>query len=156
MKCWCKCEGRKPCVYDWFKCFRDGKETTEDEPRSGRPSTSRTRECDRWWHKIGEWLYTWWRRNWALARTRCTPSSVKIWVSRRSVHGMWRTSWQERVTAVLRSIPKEAFAGSFQKLFERCQKCVLKDGDYFEDQIKLVCLNLVFFLLFSDTIHRTF
>jgi len=32
----------RKCVYDWFKCFRDGKETTEDEPRSGRPSTSRT------------------------------------------------------------------------------------------------------------------
>jgi hypothetical protein len=27
---------------------------------------------------------------------------------------------QERVTAVLRSIPKEAFADSFQKLYERC------------------------------------
>jgi hypothetical protein len=26
---------------------------------------------------------------------------------------------QERVTAVLRSIPKEAFADSFQKLYER-------------------------------------
>ena len=32
----------RKCVYDWFKRFRDGKETTEDEPRSGRPSTSRT------------------------------------------------------------------------------------------------------------------
>jgi hypothetical protein len=41
---------------------------------------------------------------------------------------------QERVTAVLRSIPKEAFADSFQKLYERCQQCVLKDSDYFEDQ----------------------
>jgi hypothetical protein len=39
---------------------------------------------------------------------------------------------QERVTAVLRSIPKEAFADSFQKLYERCQQCVVKDGDYFE------------------------
>jgi hypothetical protein len=28
---------------------------------------------------------------------------------------------QERVTVVLRSIPKEAFADSFQKLYERCQ-----------------------------------
>jgi hypothetical protein len=36
---------------------------------------------------------------------------------------------QERVTAVLRSIPKEAFADSFQKLFERCQQCVMRDGD---------------------------
>jgi hypothetical protein len=41
---------------------------------------------------------------------------------------------QERVTAVLRSIPKEAFADSFQKLHERCQQCVVKDGDYFEYQ----------------------
>jgi hypothetical protein len=40
----------------------------------------------------------------------------------------------ERVTAVLRSIPKEVFADSFQKLYERCQPCVMKDGDYFEGQ----------------------
>jgi hypothetical protein len=40
---------------------------------------------------------------------------------------------QERVTAVLRSIPKEAFTDRFQKLYERCQPCVVKDGDYFED-----------------------
>jgi hypothetical protein len=39
---------------------------------------------------------------------------------------------QEHVTAVLRSIPKQAFADSFQKLYERCQQCVVKDGDYFE------------------------
>jgi hypothetical protein len=36
---------------------------------------------------------------------------------------------QERVTAVLRSIPKEAFADN-----ERCQQCVVKDVDYFEVQ----------------------
>jgi hypothetical protein len=38
----------------------------------------------------------------------------------------------ERLTAVLRSIPKEAFPDSFQKLYERCQPFVVKDGDYFE------------------------
>jgi hypothetical protein len=42
---------------------------------------------------------------------------------------------QERVTAVVRSIPKKAFfADSFQKLYERCQQYVVKDGDYFEGQ----------------------
>jgi hypothetical protein len=41
---------------------------------------------------------------------------------------------QERVTAVLRSIPKEAFADNFQKLYKRFQECVVKDGDYFEGQ----------------------
>ncbi|KAJ4451706.1 hypothetical protein ANN_03176 [Periplaneta americana] len=34
----------RKCVYEWFKRFREGKETIEDEPRSGRPSTSRTPE----------------------------------------------------------------------------------------------------------------
>jgi hypothetical protein len=41
---------------------------------------------------------------------------------------------QELVTAVLRSIPNESFAHSFQKLYERCQPCVVKDGDYFLGQ----------------------
>jgi hypothetical protein len=41
---------------------------------------------------------------------------------------------QERVTAILRSIPKEAFADSFQTLYERFQQCVVKDGDYFYGQ----------------------
>jgi hypothetical protein len=41
---------------------------------------------------------------------------------------------QERVTAVLQSIPKEAFADSFQNLYERCQQCVVNDDDYFEGQ----------------------
>jgi hypothetical protein len=41
---------------------------------------------------------------------------------------------QQRLTAVLRSIPKEALDDSFQKLYERCQPCVVKDGDYFEGQ----------------------
>jgi hypothetical protein len=41
---------------------------------------------------------------------------------------------QERVTAVLQLISKEAFGDSFQKLYEHCQQCVVKDGDYFEGQ----------------------
>jgi methylmalonyl-CoA mutase cobalamin-binding subunit len=41
---------------------------------------------------------------------------------------------QARVTAVMRSIHKEAFADIFQKLYERCQQCVVKDGDHFEGQ----------------------
>jgi hypothetical protein len=41
---------------------------------------------------------------------------------------------QQRVTAGLRSIPTETFADSFQKLYEHCQPCVVKDDDYFEGQ----------------------
>jgi methylmalonyl-CoA mutase cobalamin-binding subunit len=41
---------------------------------------------------------------------------------------------QERVTSVLLSIPKEAFADSFQKVYERCQPCVVMYYYYFEGQ----------------------
>ena len=41
---------------------------------------------------------------------------------------------QERVTAVLQSILTEAFADNFQNLYERYQKCVVKNNDYFEGQ----------------------
>jgi hypothetical protein len=41
---------------------------------------------------------------------------------------------QQLLTAFLCSIPKEAFADRFHKLYERCQPCVVKDGDYFEGQ----------------------
>jgi hypothetical protein len=41
---------------------------------------------------------------------------------------------QERLTAVLRSIPKQVFADSFYKLYESCQQCVVMDGEYFEGQ----------------------
>jgi hypothetical protein len=52
-----------------------------------------------------------------------------------STHSQCRTAAiQQRLTAVLWSIPKEAFADSFQKLYERCQPYVVKDGDYFEGQ----------------------
>ena len=34
----------RKCVYEWFKRFHEGKETTKDEPSSDRPSTSRTLE----------------------------------------------------------------------------------------------------------------
>jgi hypothetical protein len=56
---------------------------------------------------------------------------------KRSVNGTRKRTKQKiqiNVTTVLRSIPKEDFADSFQKLYERCQPCVVKDGDYFEGQ----------------------
>ncbi|GBM25230.1 Putative uncharacterized protein FLJ37770 [Araneus ventricosus] len=32
----------KKCIFEWFKCFRDGEEDVKDEPRSGRPPTNST------------------------------------------------------------------------------------------------------------------
>jgi hypothetical protein len=45
-----------------------------------------------------------------------------------------RTPLIWRLRAPYQGIPKEAFADSFQKLYERFQQCVLKNGDYFEGQ----------------------
>jgi hypothetical protein len=39
---------------------------------------------------------------------------------------------KKNVTAELNAVPLEAFADSFQKLFERCNKCIQAGGDYFE------------------------
>lgn len=41
---------------------------------------------------------------------------------------------QQCVTLVTQVISKEAFAGSFQQLYNRNQKCVVANGDYFECQ----------------------
>jgi hypothetical protein len=35
---------KKSAVYEWYHRFKNGQETLEDEPRSGRPSTSRKDE----------------------------------------------------------------------------------------------------------------
>jgi methylmalonyl-CoA mutase cobalamin-binding subunit len=52
---------------------------------------------------------------------------------------------QERVTAVLLSIPNEAFADSFQKLYERCQPCVVKDDDYLKaNKVNLFVSSVLF------------
>jgi hypothetical protein len=52
---------------------------------------------------------------------------------------------QQSVTAVLRSIPKEAFADGFQKLYERCQQCVVKDGDYLKaNKVNLFISSVLF------------
>ena len=36
----------RKCVYEWFKRFREGKEMTEDEPRSGRSATNKNPRND--------------------------------------------------------------------------------------------------------------
>jgi hypothetical protein len=52
---------------------------------------------------------------------------------------------QELMTVVLRSIPKEAFADSYQKLYERCQRCVVKDGDFLKaNKVNLFLSSVLF------------
>jgi hypothetical protein len=55
-------------------------------------------------------------------------------------------AFQKRVKAVLRSIHKEAVADSVLKLYELCQPCVVKDGEYFEDNIVNLIVSSVLFV----------
>ncbi|GBM74333.1 hypothetical protein AVEN_122145-1 [Araneus ventricosus] len=124
----------KKCVFEWFKRFRDGKEDVEDEPRSGRPPTSTTsNECDGCLRMI-RWL-----------SLRMIAEELKI--SLDSVSNIIHKHLQKRkkkvysfaqvqqcVTTVLRAILKQVFADSFQQLYNRCQKCIVANGDYFECQ----------------------
>ena len=87
------------CVYEWFKRFRKGKETTENESCSGRPLTSRTPEMIK---KMQQMLAQDRRlmlrliiEEWALARTRHTQLSAMIWVRGRSAPDLCRTSSQK-------------------------------------------------------------
>jgi hypothetical protein len=40
--------------------------------------------------------------------------------------------FKKNVMAELNAVPLEAFADCFQKLFERCNKCIQVGRDYFE------------------------
>ena len=39
---------------------------------------------------------------------------------------------KEAVTKVIDTLTQDDFHGAFQKLFERCNKCIAARGDYFE------------------------
>ena len=39
---------------------------------------------------------------------------------------------KEAVTKVIDTLTQEDFHGAFEKLFERCNKCIAAEGDYFD------------------------
>ena len=85
-------------IHEWFKHFREGKETTEDESRSGQLLISKILEMI---EKVQQMLAQDRRltlrlisEELGLARTRRTPSSAMIWVSRRPAPELCRTSSQ--------------------------------------------------------------
>jgi hypothetical protein len=81
--------------------------------------------------KFGEWYQ---KTNKTEDINKLTLLAFKIIILHNTRLATFTAAIQQRVTAVLRSIPNEAFADSFHKLYERCQPCVVKDDDYFEGQ----------------------
>ena len=61
--------------------------------------------------------------------------------SARSVHV---NATKDHVTAILRTIPQEAFADCFRKVYEHCQKCVDADGDFLKVNKENLFVSFVF------------
>ncbi|GBM37299.1 Nucleoprotein TPR [Araneus ventricosus] len=113
----------------------DRKEDVKDEPRSGRPPTSTTPDnIERVRQMLADdrWL-----------SLRMTAEELKISLDsgsnimhehlqkrKKKVYSFAQV--QQCVTTVLRAILKQVFADSFQQLYNRCQKCIVANGDYFE------------------------
>ena len=126
-------------VYEWCKFFREGKVTTEDEPRSCRPSTSRSPEMI---EKMRQML---------AQDRRLTLILIveELGISKNTVHTIvrddlgkrkicsrfvphkllltsscfpaWRQPSKMHVLLTwMPSIPQEVFADCFRKLYERC------------------------------------
>ncbi|GBM53981.1 hypothetical protein AVEN_18741-1 [Araneus ventricosus] len=140
----------KNCVFEWFKRFRDGKEDVKDEPRSSRPPTSTSPDnIERVRRMLADdsaLLFENDRRrlkiNLDITRQACYSQHAKRKKAqerkKRSYPfpflGITVVKLPQRVTTVLRAIPKVVFADGFQQLYKRCQKCIVTNGDYFECQ----------------------
>ena len=47
---------------------------------------------------------------------------------------------KEAVTKVIDMLTQEVFDGAFEKLLERCKKCIAAGGDYFERDHSFMCV----------------
>ena len=93
-------------VYRWHKAFLDGRESVENEPRSGRPCTSKIRwkcdhseGCHEVWstfdRMIVSWIWitkpsmTFWQRNWACGKFVQSWFQKTSPMNKRKTEGMW-------------------------------------------------------------------
>ena len=88
----------RKCVYEWFKCFREGKETTEDEPHS---VGHQQEEAQKWLNKVRQLLaqdrqlmLRFIAEELGISKDTAHTIVRDDWVSGRSVPDLCRTSSQ--------------------------------------------------------------
>ncbi|GFW79456.1 putative mariner transposase [Trichonephila clavipes] len=125
-------------VFRWFKAFSEGRESNEDEPRSGRHSVSKTAENV---IRVSD-----------LVRSDCrlTPPYSpdlspcdfflfpKLKNHPKGQHFGTKENIQTAVTDQLKAIPISEFHQCYEEWKKRLQRCVASEGSYFEgDNVEL-------------------
>ncbi|GFT11352.1 putative transposase [Trichonephila clavipes] len=103
----------------WFKVFSEGKESTEDEPCSGRPSVSKTTEN--------------------VVRVRDLVHSDRHLTNHLKGHHFGTLeNIQTAVTDQLKAIPISEFHQCYKEWKKRLQRCAASEGSDFEgDNVEL-------------------
>ncbi|GFT83953.1 HTH_48 domain-containing protein [Trichonephila clavipes] len=106
-------------VFRWFKAFSEGRQSIEDEPRSRRPSVSKTAEN--------------------VVRVRDLVRSDRPLTNHLKGHHFGTLeNIQTAVTDQLKAIPTSEFHQCYEEWKKRLQRCVASEGSYFEgDNVEL-------------------
>ncbi|GFV54952.1 uncharacterized protein TNCV_3144911 [Trichonephila clavipes] len=109
-----------PRFFWWFKAFSEGRESIEDEPRSERPSVSKTAEN--------------------VVRVRdVVRSDRRLTKNHLKGHHFWTLeNIQTAVTDQLEAVPISEFHQCYEEWKKRLQRCVALEGSYIEgDNVEL-------------------